>query len=679
MKPRLLFLNRSYWPDTEATGQLLTALCEDLTDQFDVHVLAGQPNAASTKAGWEEIRERNGVTIHRVKHTTFSKKNMVQKGINFLSFVRACSRQIPLLPQPDVIVFETDPFLLPFVAERFRRHSGCGMVAYLQDIYPDVAVALEKVSDSWLIRKLRAALFDVYRRCGKIIVLSRDMKQLLLDSAIPEEKISIIPNWADTRQIQPVESDNRFLQRFGLENKFVVMYSGNLGLTQCLDEFVEAAALLRSDSEIQFVFVGQGARKNNLQQRARSLGLSNILFCDYQPLSELSHSLSAASLHLVPLSADVSRCLMPSKLYGILAAGRPILTNAPASSELFEITKTHRIGITVDAGSSSVIAEAIRTAKNNGAALREMGCRARSLAVERYSQTSSVSAFARSLREVIHESSRQVVPVTRISKIRHSIMQSFAGHAGFRRRLPAAFGRRSFYVAPDSQLACAKRGFPEFKSLIKIAADCVQDGDCVWEIGSTGGLFSFLASHQAGSGGTVLCVEPNPVLASLLQRSAQHIDNRDRMIHVLCAAMSARTEIARLSNAEIGRRFSSSYSADYPSSEVSDGHRFYIPATTLDSLLSVFRPPTFIRIDVCGLEQMILEGGHRLLKKYRPRISVEMAEKQSPAVTSFLKSHGYRLFDGDLPVAGQQPYERCAFHTLAIPLSQPNRELPAAA
>ena len=194
MQPRVLFLNRSFWPDTEATGQLLTALCEDLTVDFDVHVLAGQPNVALTETNWGKVDQRNGVNIHRVNHTTFSKKSMLGKATNFVSFVHACNKQIPSLPKPDIVVFETDPFLLPFVADRFRRHSGCSMVGYLQDIYPDVAIALKKVTNNWTMRRLRKSLFDVYGRCSRMVVLSKDMKELLVESGLPDEKVTIIPN-----------------------------------------------------------------------------------------------------------------------------------------------------------------------------------------------------------------------------------------------------------------------------------------------------------------------------------------------------------------------------------------------------------------------------------------------------------------------------------------------------
>jgi len=399
-KPRILFLNRSYWPDMEATGQLLTALCEGLSSEFDVHVLAGQPNATSAEQDFSTVTDRNGVTIHRVRHTTLPKRNMVLKAVNFLSFAWASRRQILKLPTPDIVVFETDPFLLPFVANRLVKKADCRMVGYLQDIYPDVAVALGKVSDSWAIRRLRRSLFQIYQRCQRMVVLSEDMRQLLLEGGVPQDSIAIVPNWADTASIQPIDEGNQFTERFGLAGKFVAMYSGNLGLTQRLEQFVQAAELLKDESDIQFVFVGRGARRPDLEKQVAELGLSNVLFCDYQPLEELSHSLSAANLHLIPLTESLSRCLMPSKLYGILAAGRPYLTNAPETSELFKITTTENVGIAVKAGSPEAIAGAIRSARDNAMQLKEMGQRARRLALDRYTPTHSINAFAQMLREV---------------------------------------------------------------------------------------------------------------------------------------------------------------------------------------------------------------------------------------------------------------------------------------
>ncbi len=399
-RPRILFLNRSYWPDSEATGQLLTALCEGLADDFEVHVLAGQPNAVA-ESNWKDTVLRNGVTIHRAAHTTFSKRYMALKAINFVSFVMAADHSIRRIPRPDVVVFETDPFLLPYVARRLGNTTACKTIGYLQDIYPDVAVALGKIRNSWAIQGLRSSLFSIYQKCSRMVVLSRDMQQLLIDSGVAADCVQVIPNWADTQLIQPVEGNNLFLERHQLHNRFVVMYSGNMGLTQRLEDFVEAAALLQDDDQIQFVFVGQGATRPDLEMLVRSRQLTNVMFLDYQPLTELSHSLSAADLHLVPLNKALAQCLMPSKLYGILAAGRPYLTNAPAGTELHELTVQNQVGLVVSAGSPAAIADSVRGARANIKELRKMGVNGRRLAESRYSQASAITAFREMLQDVL--------------------------------------------------------------------------------------------------------------------------------------------------------------------------------------------------------------------------------------------------------------------------------------
>lgn len=392
-KQRVLFLNRSYWPDSEATGQLLTSLCESLSSEFDVHVLAGQPNAVTIDEPWEDVACRNGVTIHRVRHLTLPKSNILFKACNFVSFAFVAWFQIVRLPCPDVVVFETDPFLLPFVANRLHRRSGVPMVGYLQDIYPDIAVALGKVRNSWAIRQLRRRMFRVYQQCTKMIVLSSDMRQLLLDSGIDDASVAVIPNWADADAIRSVpEEQNKFVEREKLHGHFVVMYSGNLGLTQRLDHFIEAAGQIEDES-IEFVFVGRGATKPMLEKQAQDLQLKNVRFLDYQPRSELAHSLSAADLHVIVLANEVTQCLMPSKLYGILAAGRPYITNARSDSELHRVTVEQDVGIVVEPNSAKSIAAAVREAKAAPERLRKMGAKARALAETKYTFQRSRNAF----------------------------------------------------------------------------------------------------------------------------------------------------------------------------------------------------------------------------------------------------------------------------------------------
>lgn len=403
-KSSLLFLNRSYWPDVEATGQLLTALCEGLVDDFQVTVLAGRPNAIVEEvdsADWNSAIAKNNVAIQRVRHTQFPKQNLLGKGLNFLSFAHSARLALRNISTPDVVVFETDPFLLAFEADRLKKRTNCRMVGYLQDIYPDVAVALGKVGDNWAVRRLRKSLFDIYRRCDRMVVLSQDMADLLTDNGVDSDRISIVPNWADTEKIAPNGGANRFREQQQLGDRFIAMYSGNLGLTQRLEEFVAAAELLKDRADILFCFVGRGSQEAALRQLVQTRRLTNVKFIDYQPQAELTHSLTAADIHLVPLTKMLSRCLMPSKLYGILAAGRPYLTNAPLGSELHTISTQHQVGLTVEPESPQAIADRIRWAADHPSELKIMGHNARQLAESEYTQERSISRFRDVVQKVL--------------------------------------------------------------------------------------------------------------------------------------------------------------------------------------------------------------------------------------------------------------------------------------
>ena len=361
-KPRIVFVNRSYWPDIEATGQLLTQLCEGLADEFQVEVVAGLPNSlsADAPADWKSQTVHNGVRIHRLRHLQLPKRRILLRIANYLSFQWSVRRMLKRLNRPDVLVFETDPFTLATEAARLMDRGPVRVVGYLQDIHPDVGVAMGVIRNNRYIRTIRRELFDVYHRCEQMVVLSSDMRQLLLEDGIAPDRVQVIPNWADVQRITPLEGPNAFRQKHGLADKFVVMYSGNFGLTQRLDHFVQAAAQLADDPRIHFVFVGRGSLEQALRRQVQQLGLTNVTITGYQPLSRLNISLNAADLHLVPLTAQLTRCLMPSKLYGILAAGRPLLTNAPPESELHRLTVQQQVGLVVQPQRIDQIVQQIR-------------------------------------------------------------------------------------------------------------------------------------------------------------------------------------------------------------------------------------------------------------------------------------------------------------------------------
>jgi glycosyltransferase involved in cell wall biosynthesis len=245
------------------------------------------------------------VTVHRVRHARFSKSTFWGRAINMATFQAAAAWRAHRVPRPNIVVTETDPPLLCLLSSLLQRVRGCRCICYLQDIYPDVAAALGVVRDGVKTRLLRRLFFNAYRRSDRVVVLSRDMHDLLVEGGVAADKIETIPNWVDPDVVFPVKENNRFRRVHGLENKFVVMYSGNLGLSQGL--------------EIVVLFVGDGAARANLERLAADKRLANVRFLDHQPKSQLAESLSAADMHLVVLRPEVQRLLMPSKLYGVLA------------------------------------------------------------------------------------------------------------------------------------------------------------------------------------------------------------------------------------------------------------------------------------------------------------------------------------------------------------------------
>lgn len=405
-RPRALFINRSYWPDTEATGQLLTDLCEDLSPEFDLTVVAGlpnhlQPGTAMPVAG----QDRHGdVTVRRVRHTRFAKHSFLGRITNLVSFTLSAFLKTQFLPRPDVIVTETDPFFLPLLGRWLKWRYGCRYVAYLQDVYPDIAVAVGKVREGVITRVLRSLLVGAYRRADRVVVLSRCMARRCISNGVPKSLVEVIPNWVDTRQLVPVRDGNTFCQEQHLDGLFTVMYSGNLGVGHLLLPVLEAAERLRDQPDILFVLIGEGAQKQALVDWCRERNLHNVRFLTYQPRELLGHSLSAADVQIVSLRSDVVGCMMPSKLYGVLAAGTAVLAICPPESELAQVVTEENVGTVCDASSPDLpneIAKAVREFRKNADRTAAQGAKARRVAESTYERRHVTAQFAAMLRSVL--------------------------------------------------------------------------------------------------------------------------------------------------------------------------------------------------------------------------------------------------------------------------------------
>lgn len=394
---KLLFVNRSYWPDMEATGQLLTELCEGLTESrnYEVSVLCGQPNFAAEGVDYKSsgIQARNGVTIRRTTHTTFEKSSFIGRLTNFISFCVSAFFSLLFGARPDVIICQTDPPLSPIAACLVAFIRRTKFVCYLQDIYPDIAVQCGKVPEGFFIKVLRRFLVWCYCRADRIVVVSKDMRDWLRDHGVDNDKIVVVQNWINADAIFPIKEDNPFRAKHMLDGKFVVMYSGNVGQTQRFDMMLDAAERLEENEGIVFMVVGGGVRQQHVMDQVESRGLSNVRFLGYQPKDKLAESLSAADMQLVMLDRKMTQLMMPSKLYSALASGTPVLGLGDASSHLAEIIVDNRCGWFFEESQLDAFVDAIVAASLSPEVVSDAGQAGRALAVERFNQSTAVENF----------------------------------------------------------------------------------------------------------------------------------------------------------------------------------------------------------------------------------------------------------------------------------------------
>jgi colanic acid biosynthesis glycosyl transferase WcaI len=358
-RARVCYFNRSYWPDTGATGQLLTELAEDLVSahNLDVTVVTGYP-IKNGGAPLPPVEIRNGVRIVRARGTRLSPERFVGRATNYVTYFLSALSAAVRLPKPDVTIALTDPPIIGLAALAARpRH---GMVFFCQDIFPEVAGLLDDFSSPLVNAMLERVNRLLCRRAARIIALGDTMaSRLVKGKGADPGKITVIHNWADTAAITPSPKQNPFAQAHGLDSKFVVLHAGNIGHGQNLDVVIDAAALLQARADILLLFIGDGNRKAALEEMVRARGLGNVRFLPFQPRDQLRWTYASSDVCLVSLKPGLAGYIVPSKLYPILAAGRPYVAAVESMSEVASLTDRHRCGVVVTPGDAPQLAAEI--------------------------------------------------------------------------------------------------------------------------------------------------------------------------------------------------------------------------------------------------------------------------------------------------------------------------------
>jgi glycosyltransferase involved in cell wall biosynthesis len=406
---RILFLNQYFHPDRSATSQLLTELCEDLAERHDVFVVTGRPsyNAAhDTGSRGLVSKELQGrVRVARVWSTTFDRAaGMPGRLTNYGTYLTSSLAGAFSGARPDVVVALTDPPPVGLIGAMTAKARRVPFVLVVKDLFPEVAVRLGAVRSPAAIAALRAARHLLLASADRVISIGRDMDRRLLDLGVPADRIETIHDWSDGRVVHPLDRPSVLRDRYGWKDRFVVMHSGNVGLSQDLETVIEAADLLRHEPDVVFAIVGDGASKASLQAAVLDRGLRNVAFLPFQDREDLSESLGAADVHLVGLRRGLAGAIVPSKVYGILAAGKPYLAAVEAGTEPALIAEEAGCGLRVEPGDAKALADGIVAMRD--ADLTTMGKQGREALETRFDRWYAADRYERALRRTVTEARR---------------------------------------------------------------------------------------------------------------------------------------------------------------------------------------------------------------------------------------------------------------------------------
>ncbi|HEX7242616.1 MAG TPA: glycosyltransferase family 4 protein [Longimicrobiaceae bacterium] len=403
-RPSVLFLNRFYWPDVAATGQMLTDLAEAVAAAgWEVTVVASRIGYAADGGDLPREETRNGVRILRVDTTRFGRDRLVGRMGDYLSYLAGASLRLLRLPRPDLVVAMSDPPFLLLPALAAGKVRGFRTVYWLQDLYPHLAARLGVLREAGLpYRALDALARRLHRASDLVVALGPRMAERVVASGGRPERTVWVHNWADEEAIRPVSAeDNPFLREHGLEGRFVVLYSGNAGRGHTFDAVLEAARRLRDDPGVAFVFIGGGKRLPEIRAAAERGGLANVRFLDYLPRERLHLSLSAASVSLVTEEPSVAGLLVPSKTYGILASGRPLLFVGSEESDVAAVVRETGCGFVVAPDDADGVVAAVRRLRDRPEEAAEMGRRAREAAERVYDRRGAARRWMRAVEPLL--------------------------------------------------------------------------------------------------------------------------------------------------------------------------------------------------------------------------------------------------------------------------------------
>ena len=395
---RILVLNQYYRPGVEATANLLADLCEALAEEYDVTVVTGRLQGRDDLPAEEDL---NGVRVLRTRSTAYERTKLHLRALNYVtylgdSFLRALAQR-----RPDLVLCMTDPPIVGDLGVAIARARRSPLLVISEDVFPEIATQLGRLRNPVLVRVLRALVGFYLRRADAVVAIGERMRERLVEKGAPPERVTVIPNWVDTSVIAPQPRDNEWARSLGLDGGFLVMHSGNVGHAQNLDALILATTYLRDVDDLTVAVIGFGARHREMQLLAERLEAERVRFLQYQPREVLNESLSAADVHYVGLARGLAGFVVPSRLYGILSAGRPVIVAADEDSETASLVREVGCGVVVPPDRPDLIAAAIRDARDGRLDLAAMGAVGREYVVREADRRVALGRYRTLVAELV--------------------------------------------------------------------------------------------------------------------------------------------------------------------------------------------------------------------------------------------------------------------------------------
>jgi colanic acid biosynthesis glycosyl transferase WcaI len=399
---RITLLNQYYAPDEAATAQMVADLGEALgRGGHDVVAIASNRSYANRERRYRRREVIDGVEVHRVWSTARGRGSLLARLTDYGFFFLGAAAQLLLGKRADVVIVLTTPPLIGLIALFASRLRGFRVVLWSMDVYPDVAVALGTIrSNSVVGRTLAAASRFLVRRVDVTVALGELMAARLREHGATG--VEVVHNWADEASVVPRPiSGHPLREQWGWSNRFVVAYSGNLGLAHEFETVLNAAQrLTETDPNVLFAFIGSGPRSGEVQQAAREI--PNVEFHELVPRARLGETLTAADVHLVTLLPQMAGLVVPSKIYGVLAAGRPTIYVGPSAGEVHQIITEGRCGSAVMNDDVAGLVEAVSAYARNAEQAAREGGNGRQFFERYFTRRMGTDAFLRLVNRTIH-------------------------------------------------------------------------------------------------------------------------------------------------------------------------------------------------------------------------------------------------------------------------------------